>query len=221
MKNKDKIKSKDKSKNIKKDNRKKFPKIKDLTIVGLGNPGEEYMETRHNAGRMAVFDFASKNGFSDFIDNKSVGALMAKGKIGNKKTILFLPETFMNKSGLAVIKVIKSKEPVGLLVIHDDLDLPLGKLKISFNRGSGGHRGVDSIVKNLKTNLFFRARIGVSKSTSTGKIKKPQGEDQVAKFILGRFSPDELKVLKKVFIELNQKISVLAEKGIEAMISQG
>ncbi|MEX2013305.1 MAG: aminoacyl-tRNA hydrolase, partial [Parcubacteria group bacterium] len=100
-------------------------------IVGLGNPGGEYATTRHNTGRMAE-DYISKSGKVD-------------------ATFIF-PDTFMNKSGLAVAKVVKSKKAAGeLIVIYDDLDLPLGYLKISYNRSAGGHRGVESIIKALKT----------------------------------------------------------------------
>jgi PTH1 family peptidyl-tRNA hydrolase len=145
-------------------------------IIGLGNEGEEYALTRHNAGRLLV----------DFLEKGEPPA-------GFKTAIL---ETLMNNSGKALLKLSpKSLNPKRLIIAHDDLDLPLGRFKLSFNRGAGGHRGVESIIKALKTKEFWRLRIGVSPK------KKPTGEAAVIKFILGEFKPAELKILKTVFKE--------------------
>ncbi|MFZ3008902.1 MAG: hypothetical protein WA048_00520, partial [Minisyncoccia bacterium] len=125
-------------------------------VVGLGNPGEEYLNTRHNAGRLAV-------------------AYLEKKNLEGLKFVHL--DTFMNKSGSGVAKVIKSKKAAEkLVVIYDDLDLALGTIKVSYNRGSGGHKGIESIVRALKTEAFIRIRIGTSPATPSGKLKKPQGE---------------------------------------------
>lgn len=164
-------------------------------IVGLGNTGEEYRNTRHNAGLM-VADYAE-------------GSLKVKAKF------LHL-ETFMNKSGAALVKYVKSKTVAKkLVVIHDDLDLALGDFKISYNRGSGGHRGVESIQKALKTKEFIRLRVGISPQTPSGKLKKPKGEKAVLDFILKKFKPAEEKILKKVFKQTTEAVETIVSEGWE------
>lgn len=149
-------------------------------IFGLGNTGEEYKNTRHNAGAI-------------------ITALISK-KLEDDIKIKFLePSTFMNQSGGAVVPLIKStKDLANLIVIYDDIDLPLGKIKISFNRSAGGHNGLKSIIKALKTEEFVRIRIGIAPTTPTGKIKKPKGEKAVLNFLLGEFKKSELEILKKL-----------------------
>ena len=168
-------------------------------VVGLGNPGSEYERTRHNTGRMAA----------DFVVEKTDGLKV------------FVPDTYMNKTGAAIAKVVKSKKAAEkLIVIYDDLDLPLGTMKISYNRSSGGHRGVESIIKALKTEAFIRIRIGISPATPSGKLKKPKGEKEVEKFILGEFKKPELEILKKVFKKVAEAVEVIVEEGKEAAMSE-
>ncbi|KKT85367.1 MAG: Peptidyl-tRNA hydrolase [Parcubacteria group bacterium GW2011_GWD1_44_9] len=156
-------------------------------IVGLGNPGEEYARTRHNTGRMVA----------EFI----------AGKVSNIKIIT--PDTFMNKSGSAVAKVIKNKKAAQkLIVIYDDLDLPLGSLKISYNRSSGGHKGLESIIKALKTREFIRIRIGIGK------------KGDVEKHILGEFKKPELETLKKVFKCTSEAVQMIVEDGLERAMNK-
>jgi len=169
-------------------------------IVGLGNPGEEYQGTRHNTGRMALEFFASEMKFGEWKEDKKSKAHVASGMIGKTAVVLVAPDTFMNKSGSAVVKYVKSQKAAErMVIIYDDLDLPIGGLKLSFNRGSGGHRGVESIMRAVKTKKFTRVRVGVSPETPGGKLKKPQGEKEVVSFILSKFKPAELVELKKVF----------------------
>jgi PTH1 family peptidyl-tRNA hydrolase len=152
-------------------------------VVGLGNPGAEYEKTRHNTGRILV----------DLIEKK-----LEQGD--SKLKIKFLkPDTFMNLSGKAVAPFIKAKKDLkDLVVIYDDIDLPLGKIKISFNRSSGGHNGLGSIIKALKSEEFVRIRVGISPATPSGKLKKPSGEKAVLNFLLGEFKKPELETLKKI-----------------------
>jgi len=113
-----------------------------------------------------------------------------------------------------VMKYVKNaKAAEKMLVIYDDLDLPIGKIKLSYDRGSGGHRGLDSIMKVLKTRKFARIRIGISPETAGGTLKKPNGEKEVNDFILGRFKPNEMEELKKVFKRVNDAISAVVERG--------
>ena len=157
------------------------------TIIGLGNPGEEYELTRHNTGKMAV----------DALENKEV------------KAKYIHQDTFMNKSGSAVAKVIKSKKAASkLIVIYDDLDLPFGVMKISWNRGSGGHKGLESVIRAVKTKEFIRIRIGIGK------------KGDVEKHILGKFTPKEREELKKLFKNLVTAVEVLIEDGLEPAMTQ-
>lgn len=188
-------------------------------IIGLGNPGEEYENSRHNTGRMAVMKLAKDLDAGEFEFNKKTNSLVSEGKIGKEKATLILPETFMNKSGQAVSYFVKPKLKTSkkglenLIVVHDDIDLGLGTIKISYNKGTGGHRGLDSVVKAVKTLEFVRIRIGVSPATSKGKVKKPQGEDAVIDFILHKFKPAEMDVLKKTFKKVSEAIQVLISDG--------
>lgn len=168
-----------------------------FVVVGLGNPGVKYEHTRHNAGRDVVCALKEVN---------------AK---------LITPDTFMNKSGDAVKPLIKNaKQAEQLIVIHDDLDLPFGTFKISFNKSSGGHRGVESIIKAIKTQAFVRVRIGISPTTPTGKLKKPKGEEAVEKHILGKFKPAELSALKTMYKKINEALLVLISDGREKAMSK-
>lgn len=183
-------------------------------IVGLGNPGTEYENTRHNAGRMAVEYFAKKNELREWKEDKKNELTVAKGAVGKHLFVLLLPDTYMNKSGSAVLKYVKSvKAADKMLVVYDDLDLPIGKIKLSFDRGSGGHKGLDSIMRAVKTRKFARIRIGVTPETASGAMKKPHGEDVVNKFILGKFTAPELEELKKVFKRTNDAIAAVVEQG--------
>ncbi|MFZ2693809.1 MAG: aminoacyl-tRNA hydrolase [Minisyncoccia bacterium] len=187
-------------------------------FVGLGNPGTEYEETRHNTGRMLLLWFG-KAYDAEWKMDKKLNAQVAKIKVGKTLVTLVLPENFMNNSGKSVkplVSNIKSAEK--LMVIYDDLDLPFGKSKISFNKSSGGHKGLESIIKAIKTEKFARVRAGISPVTTNGKIKKPSGDEAVTKVILGKFKPDELLQLKKfgkkVAIALETFVSLGLEKAM-------
>ncbi|MFZ2149712.1 MAG: aminoacyl-tRNA hydrolase [Minisyncoccia bacterium] len=159
-------------------------------VVGLGNPGVEYENTRHNAGRIL--------------------AQMVEKKWEGPKVKFITPDTFMNNSGKAVVALVKSKKDLkDLVVIYDDVDLPIGKIKISFNRSSGGHNGLASIIKHLKSEEFVRIRIGIAPATPSGKIKKPKGEEAMLKFLLGEFKKPELEVLKKLSKKISEAIKTI------------
>src|SRR3990172_12622944 len=183
-------------------------------ILGLGNPDREYEGTRHNAGRSAAEYFAKKIGAGDFEFDKKSNSLIAEGKVEKNKVLIALPETFMNKSGSAATKLIRSKKELKeLVVIHDDLDLPLGRFKISYGKSSGGHKGVESVMRALKTKNFVRIRIGVSP-----KNKPPQKE--VIKFIVGKFKPSELEIIKKVFKKISDALETIITDGYDRAMSE-
>lgn len=183
-------------------------------IVGLGNPGEEYVNTRHNAGRMVVEAFRKKNDFPEWENDKSLKALISKASWGKDKVILIQPDNFMNVSGKSVAPLVKnSKDAERTIVVYDDLDLPLGGMKISFNRSSGGHKGVESIIKALKTRAFARLRIGVCPTTPSGKLKKPKGEDVLLDFIIGPFKKAEAEEMKKVIKKGSEALTLILDEG--------
>ena len=185
-------------------------------VVGLGNPGEEYALSRHNTGRMALDAFRKKYSFSDWEVDKKLNAHVSEGKVGKEKALLITPDTFMNNSGKAVAKLIGSKKAAAkLLVVYDDLDLPFGTMKISFGRSSGGHNGLESIIRAVKTRDFPRLRLGVSPATPSGKLKKPAGEKKVLDFLLGDFSKKEREALPKFFKEAGEAVAVAVEEGYQ------
>ncbi|MCX6753911.1 MAG: aminoacyl-tRNA hydrolase [Candidatus Nomurabacteria bacterium] len=191
-----------------------------ILIVGLGNPGEEYKQTRHNTGRIILENIAKSNDFSDWKDNMKLKSLCSKGEIGKEKIDFILPETFMNNSGNAVCQIIDDKKKLkNLVVVYDDIDLPLGSLKISFNRSSGGHNGLESVIKKVKSREFTRIRIGVSPATPSGKLRKPKGEEAVLKFLLGKYKEDELKEIKKISKKVGEIIEMIASEGKDKAMS--
>ena len=184
-------------------------------IVGLGNPGEEYKLSRHNTGRIIVEDFRKSEDLDDFEIDKKINALASEGKIKKEKAILIMPETFMNKSGLSLKNLITSKKKAeNLVVIHYDVDLPLGRAKISFGSGSGGHKGVEAIMRAIKTKDFVRVRVGISPTTPSGKIKKPESK-KMGDFILGNFTPKEQTIIKKESKKITSAIEAIVGGGRE------
>ena len=184
-------------------------------FVGLGNPGEEYSDTRHNTGRM-ILEWFGKSLDAEWKSDKKLNAKVAKVKVGKTPVTIVLPETFMNNSGKSVKPLITSiKSAEKLVVVYDDLDLPFGTNKISFNKSSGGHRGLESIIKSIKTEKFARVRVGISPKTPSGKIKKPKGEDAVTKVIMGKFKDEELKDLKKLSKKVGEALVTFVSEGLE------
>lgn len=187
------------------------------TIFGLGNPGQEYDGTRHNVGRM-ILTSLEKDLLFKF--DKKINGIVSEMKIGKDTIKLIAPETFMNNSGKAVAQVIKSiKAAEKLIVIYDDFNLPLGKIRISYNRSSGGHNGLQSIIKSIKTEAFLRIRIGVSPENSKGVAKVPHGDDKIEKFILGKFKEDENKIIKKISKVVFEALNTIVKEGKDKAMS--
>jgi peptidyl-tRNA hydrolase, PTH1 family len=177
-------------------------------IIGLGNPGDEYVLTRHNAGRIVLDVVRKAYEGEEWEHNKVHEALESEIKVGKEKVLLLEPETFMNKSGNSLRKLVKSaKAAKDIVVIYDDLDLPVGKMKISFNKSSGGHKGLESIIKQVKTLEFVRIRVGIDKG------RNPE------KHILGTFKDEEIKTLKKMGKKIAEALEVLVSEGWEKAAS--
>lgn len=190
-------------------------------IAGLGNPDQEYVGTRHNTGRIMLESFRVRHNLTEWESDKKSKSLISKGEVDGEKVLLVEPETYMNKSGSGVAYFVKSKKATEkLIVIYDDLDLPIGSIKVSFNKSSGGHRGLQSIISALKTEAFLRIRVGISPVTAGGKLKKPKGEDAVSKHILGVFKKPEQEILKKVSKRVSDALDVLIKDGREKAMGE-
>lgn len=165
------------------------------TIVGLGNPGAEYAKHRHNTGRNIVEKLAHEHSVA-LLEKKKPPCRVGAGDIAGERVRLVLPDTFMNKSGSAVASYIKSVGAAkNLIVVYDDIDLPLGRVRVSFGSSSGGHNGVKSIERVVKTKNFIKIRVGVSKSAH-GRAKKPEGEKATIDYLLGNFTKGEMEKLE-------------------------
>ena len=166
--------------------------MKSILIVGLGNPGDQYTYTRHNAGFLVLDKFAEAHNFPDFV--KKGNAMVSVSRIGDSSIILMKPQTYMNLSGDAVWPVVSFfKIPKdNVFVIHDDLDIKLGNVKLKFAGSSGGHNGIKSIDGKISSN-YWRIRIGIG---------RPTGMISVADYVLQKFSNDEMSVFDSVSNEL-------------------
>ncbi|HEV7701974.1 MAG TPA: aminoacyl-tRNA hydrolase [Candidatus Paceibacterota bacterium] len=188
-------------------------------VAGLGNPGEEYENTRHNAGWIMLDFILGKK--IEWKQSSGTKALSYKDTVGNKPVEYLKPTNFMNNSGVAILYA-KDKHKVPLkdmIVVYDDIDLPLGKIKISFDKSSGGHNGLESIIKKLKSREFVRIRIGLAPSAPSGKLRKPSGEKAVLNFLLGKFKKSELDMLKKLSKKVSKAIEMIFIEGREKAMS--
>lgn len=176
----------------------------DKILVGLGNPGRGYNTTRHNIGFMVLDEFASALGFS--FQKKCPLYEGAFSFIGDKSSLFVKPLTYMNLSGRAVQRVFKNTGLSGhdLLVIHDDMDIPFGRIRLSFSASDGGHKGIRSIQEILGTRDFFRFRVGVGRAESS---------DDTISHVLGRFNHDEKQCLPMILKNVMAMIEIFFDRG--------
>lgn len=176
-------------------------------ILALGNPGEKYALTRHNAGWL-VLDALFPT--CDMQENSYACAFV--GKV--EDFIIAKPLTFMNESGKTADYFVKKHniKPEHIIVLYDDIDLPLGKMKISFDRGSGGHNGIKSLETYLGSREFIRIRIGISKIRESGELVKPN--------VLGNFEPEELEVIKQISTKIKYVIVTIMKDGKEYAMTE-
>jgi PTH1 family peptidyl-tRNA hydrolase len=178
-------------------------------IVGLGNPGRSYAHNRHNIGFICLNHFARSQGIR--FDKKKGLARIGEGVVANNEVVLARPQTFMNDSGQSVSRLVKKFkiDLNDLIVIHDDLDLPLAKIRISHGSSSGGHKGINSIIQELGTQDFIRLRIGI------GRPDKPQiSEDDIIAYVLSDFRPAEKRAINKILPNVSEAILCLLTEGL-------
>jgi len=190
-------------------------------VVGLGNPEKKYQQNRHNIGFLALDFLVHELGLPGARQSSMYEGLYTSGTFKKERFDLLYPQTFMNHSGRAVIKLVKGENRERLVVVYDDLALPFGEVRISFGRGDGGHNGIKSIIDSLKSKDFVRVRIGIAPlSFWTGKIKIISG-DQVAKYVLADFSKKEqLALQSEIFPKVKEMILSIATTGREKAMNR-
>jgi peptidyl-tRNA hydrolase, PTH1 family len=184
-----------------------------MLIVGLGNPGEKYEKTRHNAGFLALDKLRKKYSFPEFEFSKKFNSEISKGSICQKNVFLIKPQTFMNESGTAVRAFLNFHKlsVEDILVIHDDLDIIFGEIRLAFDSRSAGHNGVQNIIDQLGTQKFKRIRIGIGKPPSEKVACYLSAHD----YVLEKFFPEELNALES----MTERIVEEVEKSIQQKCS--
>ncbi|WP_133763328.1 aminoacyl-tRNA hydrolase [Mycobacterium sp. PDNC021] len=179
-----------------------------LLVVGLGNPGPRYETTRHNVGFLVADILAERIG-AGFKVHKKSGAEVTTGRLGGRSVVLAKPRTYMNESGRHIGPLAKfySVEPADIVVIHDELDIDFGRIRLKFGGGEGGHNGLRSIASALGTKDFQRVRIGVG---------RPPGRQDPAAFVLENFNSKERPELGTILEQASDATELLLQHGVEA-----
>lgn len=180
-------------------------------IIGLGNPGTKYELTRHNAGFLAVDDFADQQHCA--LKSEKWNGLFCSERIEGQRVILLKPQTFMNKSGESVIRFVHFHNiPLEkILVIHDDLDLAQGKIKVAAKGGAGGHNGIRSLIQHLGSPAFSRLKIGLGRPE---RDEKGRGVP-VDRYVLGNFTDEELSLFNNRLALMHEAISLFLQQGVD------
>jgi PTH1 family peptidyl-tRNA hydrolase len=174
-------------------------------VVGLGNPGDDYAQTRHNVGFMVVDALAVR--FSISIKQKTTNFVCGRGFIEEQKAILIKPLTFMNRSGIAVWDAIRKYDDIdNVFVVHDDLDLDTGVIRIKKTGSSGGHNGIQSIIERLGSKDFIRLKIGI------GRPNRGIAE----KYVLRRFNKQERPLIEEAIETAADAIQLILTKGVSS-----
>jgi len=175
-------------------------------FFGIGNPGNEYKNTRHNAGVLVIENFLDK--FENYTEKKHRYFISYEISLGGKETILVKPRTYINESGISFKKVLDTYkvDVENVIVIHDDLGIETGKIKIVFDKGDNGHKGIISIFNTVETKNFYRIRIGIGK----GKIEIPYVD-----YVLSPFEEEEKELIKSSIEKAVGAIEEIIRSGIE------
>jgi peptidyl-tRNA hydrolase, PTH1 family len=187
-------------------------------IVGLGNPGRDYVNNRHNVGFKCVDLFAHENGIS--LTHRRARSKLGTGKVAGTKIVLAKPQTFMNLSGEAVSALARRYKisSQDILVIYDDLDLPLGKIRIREKGSSGGHNGLKSIIAHLATQDFPRIRVGIVPPESSDTTSTPKVD--AIEHVLSDFTDAEKTVMREVYVKVAAAIECILAEGIAAAMNK-
>jgi PTH1 family peptidyl-tRNA hydrolase len=187
-------------------------------IVGLGNPGRDYVNNRHNVGFKCVDLFAREHGIS--LTQRGARSKLGTGEIANTRIVVAKPQTFMNLSGEAVSALVRryNLSPEDVLVIHDDLDLPLGKIRIREKGSSGGHKGLKSIFSHLGTQDFPRIRVGIAPAEGSDSAAPP--EVDAVEHVLSDFTDAEKTVMRDVYPRVAAAIECVLTEGIAAAMNK-
>ena len=188
-------------------------------IVGLGNPGRGYINNRHNIGFMCLNHFARTQGIR--FDKKQSKARIGTGEVAGYRIVVAKPQTYMNLSGQSVSRLIRKFNISlnDLLVIHDDLDLSLGKIRIRHGSGSGGHKGIDSIITELGSQDFLRLRVGIGRPVKN-EVSTEFSEAEIIAYVLSDFTPDEKQAIIKVIPRVSEAILCLLTEGLTAAMNK-
>ena len=188
-------------------------------IVGLGNPGRVYVNNRHNIGFICLSRFAKSQGIR--FDKKRGQARIGMGEVAGNKVVVAKPQTHMNLSGRSVSLLIRkfNINLNDLLVIHDDLDLPLAKIRISQGGGTGGHKGIESIISCLESQDFIRIRVGI------GRPAKNEGpaeisDDEIIAYVLGDFTPEQKQTIDQAIPRVSEAILCLLTEGLTTAMNK-
>ncbi len=185
-------------------------------IVGLGNPGRQYETTRHNAGFMAIDHFAKTTQYQSW--QVKFDGLFCRQRLFGRQVALAKPTTFMNRSGRCVAGLVRFfKIPQSnILILHDDLDLPFGRVKAVAGGGAGGHNGIRSLIKELGTNAFARVKIGIGRPA---RDEKGHGIP-IDRYVLSNFSPEETGLLETIYSKTDTAVQLFLKQGIDRCMNQ-
>jgi len=188
-------------------------------IAGLGNPGFLYARNRHNIGFMCVSHLARAQGIR--FDRKQGHARTGIGNIAGKRVVLARPQTYMNASGESISALLRkfNLTPSDLIVIHDDLDLPTGKIRLRLGGSSGGHKGINSIIAHIGTRDFYRVRVGIGRP-DVAEGDATAREQVIIAYVLADFSLEEKKTIDKTIPRISEAIVCLLAEGLTAAMNK-
>ncbi len=186
-------------------------------LVGLGNPGKEYEHTRHNVAWIILRNFITHAGLPTPHTSGVFSGEVSVGNIHGKEVRILFPTVFMNNSGTSVKKALDCDTAEHLIVVHDEVDLPFGTIRIAESRGAGGHNGVKSVIESLGSPDFIRIRIGIARRNIFGIMRRPVG-DKLSGFVLGELSSKEHEQLPEIQKKVARALELIYTKGVkEAM----
>ncbi|MBN1643275.1 MAG: aminoacyl-tRNA hydrolase [Dehalococcoidales bacterium] len=187
-------------------------------IVGLGNPGMKYADSRHNIGFMCLNYFAQNLNLT--FSRSRCQAKVTESRIADRETVLAKPQTFMNNSGVSTAGLVRrfKVKTENLIVVHDDMDLPVGRIRVRLGGSSGGHKGINSILEHLGNQDFIRVRIGIGHPNDTESSK--MGEDEVIGYVLGGFTAEEKPIMKDVIPCVSEVLQSLLKDGVTATMNK-